>query len=437
MKPSGPLVVVGAAGDLVLRHLLPALALLEQRDALADLQILALDRRPDDGAGYRVAAIERIRAVRPQLPAEVAERLARRLDYRCLDVTVADRLPGPAPGLVHLALPPDVLVPAAALVAATPGQPRTVMVEKPYGRTGDEAARLDRAWRPQDLLLRADHMLHHGSVRDLDRYAARLATLLPHLAAVRVRWDEPAGLGVRAPFFDGVGALRDMVQSHLLQVLATVLAGTGPGVTGQAARAARAAVLAAIQTPTLDLVGRSVRGRYVAGPAPDGPPDYVAEPGVRPGRATETFVSVRLEVARSALVGGPDRPGGPSGMVPVEVTTGKAVGTGVRRVELDLTGADVARVRLDLGGEQLRVCEDGRPVSLPGPPAGADGLPASARQFLAARAGRVRWFVGPVECGHMWRITDAIRGGWARLDTPLLDYEAGSAGPSGVAGAGG
>jgi glucose-6-phosphate 1-dehydrogenase len=406
------LALVGVAGDLMTRHLMPALALLEARGELDGVSIVGVDRIDLDDDGLRARAGASIAASAPDVPEEHVRRLLDRLRYTRADLAAGTRLPElDDASLVHVALPPTVLLHAAPALAGPAG--RRLVVEKPYGTSGEQARALDSlllATTPEDHLHRADHLLHHGAVLDIDLVHDRLERLLPGLRAVRVQWDEPAALGARAAAFDHVGAVRDMVQSHLLQLLATVLAAAPPETDAETVRDRRAAALGGLSAPA----GRPwVRARYGRGTVAGAEvPAYVDEPGVDPARGTETFASIGLRL----------------GDADVALVTGKAVRPVRREVVLDVEGQGLpGRVVLDLSGPRLVLTEDGVPVPVPGE---REHLPASARQLRAARAGELRRFVRHDEVAEQWRISDAVLDHWRDTGAPILEHPAGSPGPA-------
>lgn len=403
--------LVGAAGDLMTRHLMPALARLEHRGELDGVAFLGLDRADLDDELFRRRAAASVAAAAPDVLEPVVARLLARLSYRRTDVTGPVRELRDA-SLVHVALPPHVL-PRAAGTLADGSPARRLVVEKPYGTNGYDARELDSvllASTPEEHLHRADHLLHHGAVLDIDLVHDRIAALLPGLRSVLVEWDEPGGLGARAAAFDRVGAVRDMVQSHLLQLLATVLGASAPDAEAERARDRRHAVLASLAAPA-DPDRGWVRARYGAGRI-DGAAvrAYVDEPGVDPGRRTETFASLLLDLDG----------------VEVVLVTGKAVSPVHRRVVLERDGSP-ERVVLDLSGARLVMTEDDVVVPLD---VERDRLPASARQLQAARAGELRRFVRGDEVAVQWRLCDAVLDRWQADGAPLLEHPAGAPGPN-------
>lgn len=394
------LVLLGGAGDLVTRHVAPALVQLEERGLLEGARISAVDRVDLGTSAYRDRLAASVRRQRTDVDDDLLVGLLERIDYHRREIG-ADDLGAAVDGAtyVHLALPAQVQLAAAeALHRADAADRVRVVVEKPYGGSASEALDLDTALREtvsEDRLLRADHLLHHRSVRDLEAVRRRIAQLGEPVHAVDVWWDEVAPVGDRAAFFDRTGALVDMVQSHLLQLVAAVLSAPQDAATATEVQAERAAVLHELSGD------HAARARYTG---------YVDHPGVDPDRGTETWVRVSLRWQ--------DR-------VPVSLRTGKAVGGG-RRVIRMLVGT--TWIGLDLSGRRLRIEQDGVEVPwLQHHP--DDGLSASAHQLRDALGPDRTRFLGRDEVREQWRITDAVRRRWATERTPLEEYEPGSLGP--------
>jgi glucose-6-phosphate 1-dehydrogenase len=401
-------VLLGVAGDLMTRHLMPALLHLESVAGLEGVSFVGLDRADLDDERLRARAAESLDRAGHDVPADTVARLLARLHYQRTDLTGASRIPeADASSLVYVALPPRLLPLVAELLARSEDPPRRLLVEKPYGTSLESAAELDTLLHrvvPESELLRADHLLHHGPVRDLDLVARRLARLLPAVRTVHVRWDESAALGERAAEFDEVGVVRDMVNSHLLQLAATVLAAVPPHVADEEARQARDEVLRDLELTGHGPASPWIRARYST---------YAEEPGVAPERGTETFVSIALRLRR------------PGHDVDVRLTTGKALSPVRREVVLHLDDGELpGTVRLDLSGTRLQMTEDADEDTLDAPSRHA---PASAHLLSDARAGILRRFVSAEACARQWVLTEAIAD--ALADLPMGEYLAGSSGP--------
>ncbi len=437
------LVVLGAAGDLASRHLLAALAaLLAAGELPPALRIVAVDRAPLTGPTYRQLATARLAEHARGTPAAVRATLVRRLEYAQVDVAEhPDLRPvlGEEPVIAYAALPPMTYAPAVRALRAGGMAPTSRLVlEKPFGHDRASAAALSRLAHglvPERDLYRVDHFLHHQSVRDLLAVRLSGAVLAPgwdgrHVESVEIVWEERGGVAGRVDYYDHTGALVDMVQSHLLQLLALVAMEPAAAPGPQTLRDQKADVLASVRPPDPDEVAtRTARGRYSAGTV-DGKPQrgYLEEEGVVPARGTETYVCLRLDVDTPRWRG-----------VPFVLRTGKAVGRPRRHVELRLRpapddpSAPRAVLGLHLGPDRLalRANAAGR-TRLPDlksvrlGPRPRRPLPASARLLRDVLRGDPTFAVGADENQECWRIVDAVRAGWRVAGAPALrEYPAG------------
>src|SRR5690606_17949358 len=264
---------------------------------------------------------------------------------------------------LYFAVPPAVA--AAACEAMTPEMlPDGVMLalEKPFGTDEESAAALNRrltALVDEKQVFRVDHFLGKSTTLNLlgARFANRLLEPLwsaESIESVAIIYNEKLGLEGRAGYYDGAGAFVDMIQSHLLQVLA-VLAMEQPTTLDEIDfRAATSAVLRATAVWDDDPVASSRRARYTAGTV-DGKekPSYVDEPGVDAQRETETLAEATFEVRNARWAG-----------VPFTLRSGKSLGAparevvvkfkAVRHLPTGLTGsAEGAILRFSLGPDQM------------------------------------------------------------------------------------
>lgn len=440
--------VLGATGDLSRRHLLPALAHLVQARLLPTrLELIGVGRGAMSNAAFQDLVAESLEAGASAVANEARERLidgARYVESDLRDpASLASVLVG-GPLLVYLALPPWAFDSALrCLRSAGLDRVSRIVIEKPFGEDGSSAHALN------DLLttmvdaadvFRADHFLHHRTTRDIMdlRFAVDDYEPLWHggeVERVEITWDETAGVGDRADYYDRTGALRDMIQSHLLELLAVVAMDRPDGNVRDALRAQRVTVLRAIAAPTPDQVRTAtVRGRYTAGRSRNVPiGGYAGEDGVDPGRATETFAAVRLTVARPRWSG-----------VPFVLRSGKALAGDRRSIEVrfrpsaspQASGSRPrpAAVRFQMAPDSTQVdFDDGRGFRdiAERVVSALDRLPASARLISAVLDGDQTWFLRADEPEECWRIIEPILDAWADGVAPLVEYRAGSEGPAG------
>ena len=311
------LVVFGASGDLAMRKLLPALYWRESdRQMPEGSRIVGVARTPLTTADY-VAQVEAAcrKHVGQALDPAVLARLARRLTFVPLDVSSREHWAdlarvlagaGDRPRLFYLATSPDLFGPicegAGAAGIVTP-QARVVL-EKPIGRDLASAIRInDQVGRVfgEAQIYRIDHYLGKESVQNL--LALRFANSLfesvwdrAHIDHVQITVAETVGVEERAAYYDRSGALRDMVQNHLLQLLCLVAMEPPTSMTADSVRDEKLKVLRSLR-PLADgeALRKTVRGQYRAGTGGGmAVPGYAEEVG-SPSR-TETFVALKVEV---------------------------------------------------------------------------------------------------------------------------------------------
>jgi glucose-6-phosphate 1-dehydrogenase len=333
-------ILFGAEGDLAARLLLPALAELEGEALLPEgLAILGLGVEDSTTEGFRSRIAGALGEHAPGVAPEARSALTARLSYRRGDATdahdVGDAVAWAGRALVaYLALPP-VLFPATLRALSAAGLPAgsVVVIEKPFGSDLASARELNdliRARFATATVFRNDHFLHSQTVQNLLglRFGNRVLEAIwnaEHIERVEIVWDETLTLEGRAGYYDRTGALRDMLQNHLLQILCLVAMEPPASLDEPDLRNARFAVLRAIPTPAPDDVAHSTtRGRYTAGIIGGRQvPDYVHEPGVDPERGTETFAQVTVPIANWRWEG-----------VPFTLRSGKALGAAVAHVRL-------------------------------------------------------------------------------------------------------
>jgi len=449
MADATTLVIFGAGGDLASRLLLPALGQLLTREPSRAVRIVGADR--EDWTDADLDAV-----VRTAFATMDADDAAARVEvsYVRTDITRPDDLRAllqDCTGQVALyfAVPPSVA--AASIAALTPDMlpdGAVLVMEKPFGTDEASARELNRtltALVPESQVFRVDHFLGRSTTLNLlgARFANRILEPLwsaESIESVDIVYDESLALEGRAGYYDSAGALVDMIQSHLLQVLA-VLAMEEPTTLDELDfRAATSAVLRATTVWGDDPVASSRRARYTAGTVGGAEkPSYVDEPGVDPERQTETLAEATFEVRNSRWAGTPFR-----------LRSGKALGTPateivvrfrpVRHVPTGLTGSsDGAVLRFSLGPDRislelnLNAAED--PFELERATLSAElgegALKAYAEVLSGVLDGDPLLSVRGDAAEQCWRIVAPVLEAWHRDEVPLEEYTAGSAGPEG------
>ncbi|MGY1601479.1 glucose-6-phosphate dehydrogenase [Geodermatophilus sp. SYSU D00815] len=446
------LVVLGGTGDLTGRLLLPGLAELVAAGGADELEeVVAVGRGDRSDEDFRGWARERLAEHAPSVPEEARDRVVGGLRYRGGDVTSADDLRAVLGGtagapVVYLALPNTVFLPTLlALEEAGLPEGAIVAVEKPFGRDRDDARELNRVLHrmlPEEAVFRIDHFMAMQTVLNVLglRFANRLFEPVwnaGHVERVDIVFDESLALEGRAGYYDTAGALRDMLQNHLLQQLAIVAMEPPHAIDAATLSARKADVLRAVRPPA-DMARDTARGRYTAGRV-DGReiPDYAAEEGVDPQRRTETYAEFTVTVDNWRWSG-----------VPFRLRTGKALGSDRQEIAIrfkpvpHLAFAEeqpepvVLRLGFDPDGIALEINLNGSgdpfdlerralDIALPPPRLSAYGL--LLQQMLA---GSATLSISDVEAEESWRIVEPVLAAWAADEVPLREYPAGSDGPA-------
>ncbi|MCS0499285.1 glucose-6-phosphate dehydrogenase [Protaetiibacter mangrovi] len=444
------LAIIGASGDLAARLLLPALGELLRDEPGRRVRLVGAGSSGMDDAHWR----SRVEDAFGSADARDALDRVELGGYLEVDATTADGLReimGAAEGgslVLYFAVPPQVT--GAACAALSPDDlPDGVVfaLEKPFGTDRASAEHLDEVLHgllPETSIFRVDHFLGRSTV--LNVIGARVANRLfepiwsaEDVESVEIRFDESLGLEGRAGYYDHAGALVDMIQSHLLQVLA-IVAMEPPATLGEVdLRDATAAVLRATRIRHDDPVRHSRRARYTAGSI-DGRqlPSYVDEDGVDPANRTETLAELVCEVRTARWVG-----------VPFTLRSGKALADPateivvrlrpVRHLPAGMTGDPAGAVlRFSLGPDRLSVAinvnggED--PFELHRAELEAElGLGAQrayAEVLGAILDGDPALTVRGDAAEECWRIVEPALDAWRHGKVPLDEYPAGSRGPS-------
>ena len=295
------LVLFGATGDLAKRKLFPALYHLERHGGL-DVPVVGVARSDWDDDRFREHARNAIEKACDEPNADVLDGLLRRMrlvggDYSSLETfsrlaQLLDEVHSTC-AVFYLAIPPAAFPNICQSLAAVGLHERgRVVVEKPFGRDLESARELNGVLHeafPEERIFRIDHYLGKESVEDLLVFRFSNSLLEPiwnrnHVACVQVTMAERIGVEGRGAFYDTVGAIRDVIQNHVLQVV-TLLA-MEPPVGPDARHLADEKAKVLMATRPIDPAG-VVKGQYRG---------YTDEPGVARGSLTETFAAVRLDI---------------------------------------------------------------------------------------------------------------------------------------------
>jgi glucose-6-phosphate 1-dehydrogenase len=310
------LVIFGGSGDLSRRKLLPALYNLSQASLLPERFAVVGIARPSFGDDeYRARMREHVREAEGEpLEAEPWAHVGERLHYLSGDfedpglyarlrefLTELDRRHGtPGNYLFYLAVPPSLFgavarrLAEARLTQEADGRWRRVVVEKPFGRDLASARALNAelaAGLAEAQIYRIDHYLGKETVQNILAFRFANGIFEPiwnrrYVDHVQMTVAERVSVEGRGGYYDEAGALRDMVQNHMFQVLTLVAMEPPISFRAEDVRNEKVKVLDAVQPFTPDDVRRYViRGQYAG---------YRSEKDVRPASNTETFVALRL-----------------------------------------------------------------------------------------------------------------------------------------------
>lgn len=450
-KPTTTLLILGASGDLTSRLLLPGIATLLRAEPDRRVEIVGADLRELSEDDWR----DRVRTAL-QLDGVVgsaAKSVLRSTRYVAADATEPKALKALIESIecdrlvIYFALPPHVteLVCATLEQAGVP-EGTILAVEKPFGDSYEAAVRLNELITrivPEERIFRIDHFLGLHTVLNLIgmRFANRLLEPVwdrDSIAKIEILYDETVTLEGRAGYYDRNGALRDMIQSHLLQIMALIAIEPIASVSARDLRDAISQVLRAASV--VDPVKHSRRARYTAGSVEGRDvPDYTAEDGVDPALGTETLAEVQVDIATARWEG-----------VPFILRSGKSL-AGIRKraiihwkapahVPKGFAGRDTPdKLVIDFkpDGFELHITTNGKgdPFTLEqtvlrGELGGGELLPYG--EVLASILdGDPRLAVRGDAAEECWRIVEPVLAAWKRDDVPMHEYRAGSRGPRG------
>jgi glucose-6-phosphate 1-dehydrogenase len=481
------LVIFGATGDLARRKLLPALYNLAHEGGLPErFHLVGVSRKDKPHEEFRAECQEAIRRFSRRTPDEaVLKSLLESVRYvggtfdedsvyaelgKVLDdfeEQAGERLNR----AFYLSTAPSffpVIVEelGRSKLAHHEGAEVRVIIEKPFGTTLEEARELNRrvlAIFDEAQVFRIDHYLGKETVQNMMAFRFANGMFEPlwnrnYIDSVQITAAEDIGIGSRADYYDSSGALRDLIQNHMLQLLCHVAMEPPVSFTAEEVRNEKVKVLQAIPEPTAtDIPGMAVRAQYAAGHAGgEDVPGYLEEEGVPEGSITETYAALRLHVENWRWAG-----------VPFYVRTGKRLARkvteiavtlkpvphlafsqdgslGVQPNQLVLTLQPNEGVSLRLGAKIPGTRMIIRPVNMEflyGTAFLSQSPEAYERLITDAMRGDATLFTRNDEVEGQWRICDPIVKAWAPADQQageqaggesvrLPQYEAGSQGPS-------
>jgi glucose-6-phosphate 1-dehydrogenase len=470
------LVIFGATGDLARRKLLPALYNLAHEGALPErFHLVGVARREKAHADYRADCMQAIRDFSRRKPdEEVLKGLLEHVKYvpgvfddGATYAALGKVLDGfekhagePLNRAFYLSTAPaffGVIVQelGRSKLAHHPDAEVRLIIEKPFGTTLAEARELNRivlSIFDESEVYRIDHYLGKETVQNMMAFRFANGMFEPlwnrnFIDSVQITAAEDMGIGTRAGYYEQAGALRDLIQNHMLQLLCHVAMEPPVSFTAEEVRNEKVKVLQAIPEPTATAIAdMAVRGQYAAGHAGgEDVPGYTEEEGVAPDSTTETYAALRLEVGNWRWAG-----------VPFYIRTGKRLARkvteiaitlkpvphlafsqegslGVQPNQLVLTLQPNEGVSLRLGAKIPGTRMIIRPVNMEflyGTAFLSQSPEAYERLITDAMRGDATLFTRNDEVEAQWRICDPIVSAWAQAPGPLPTYESGSQGPS-------
>lgn len=468
--PPGVLVVFGASGDLTHRKLLPALESLSRRRLLpAAFAVIGVARTEMSDDGFRDIMASAVADAGPgwgeiiKNSAYIAGEYSHRGTFSTLQARlkqIEGALGTGANRTYYLATVPEVFsevaraLGSAGLNEPEPGGQARLVIEKPFGRDRATAHELDAALHEvfkEDQIYRIDHYLGKETVQNV--LAVRFANAIfeplwsrNYIDHVQVTVAETIGVEKRGSFYETAGALRDIVQNHVMQVLSLTLMEPPGSIDPQGIRDEKVKALRSVVVPKQGEVPNvAVRAQYDSGWVEgNAVPGYRQEDGVDPQSQTETYMALKLSVDNWRWAG-----------VPIYVRTGKRLPKRLTEVALQFkavphlafpksaaTGLNpnalVLRIQPDEGvtlrfgakvpGQAFMVRDVLMDFSygaafLEEPP------DAYERLLLDAMVGDPTLFIRSDEVDTAWGIVQPLLDSWEGDGAPLSGYASGSWGP--------
>jgi glucose-6-phosphate 1-dehydrogenase len=469
--PPGVLVVMGASGDLTSRKLLPAVERLSRRGLLPGaFAVVGVARTNLDDEGFRQLMTKAVPGAGPGWAGVVKHSryvtgdYADEATFSALRATLEDieaEIGASGNRTFYLATVPVVFEEVAAGLGSAglnkpsqEGAAVRLVIEKPFGRDLDSARHLDASLHrtfDESQIYRIDHYMGKETVQNV--LALRFANAIfeplwsrAYVDHVQITVAESLGVEKRGGFYETAGALRDIVQNHVMQVLALTLMEPPGRIDAQGIRDEKMKVLRSVVIPTPDeVLSDVVRGQYDSGWSGGlAVPSYRQEPDVDPKSRTETFVAMRLRVDNWRWAG-----------VPMYIRTGKRLPKRVTEVAMQFQrvphlafaasesrglkpNALVLRIQPDEGiavrfgakvpGQAFQVRDVLMDMSY-GTSFLEEAPEAYERLLLDAMVGDPTLFIRSDEVDRAWQIVDPILETWHDRPAPLAGYAAGTWGP--------
>jgi glucose-6-phosphate 1-dehydrogenase len=464
------LILFGATGDLARRKLFPALYQLHQRKKLhPSTRILNVARSAYTDERFRDLATSAMKEFAPTAIQSMDDwtDFAKRLHYCSVDASRDDdyetlksvlesleQKNGLQNRLFYLAMAPEFFGPVAGRIqssglAQTMGW-RRLIIEKPFGHDYASAEALNtelcQVFREEEIY-RIDHYLGKEMVQNIEviRFANSIFEPVWNnrsIANVQITSSETVGVEERASYYEHAGALRDMVQNHMLQMVMMIAMEPPSRLKTEAIRDEKVKVLRSLHRFRVDEVAEHVvRGQYDAGVIQNhAVASYTDEPNVRKDSQTETFVAAKLFVDNFRWAG-----------VPFYLRTGKRMA--VKSTEIVIQFRDmpkhlyfnqdgklgpnllVIRVNpvegmyIQLNAKRPGAEETVIPVAMEFSQTSANSAEAYERLFFDAMRGDSTFFTRWDEVSLAWKFVDPIAAAFTENRTPLHLYPAGSWGP--------